>query len=138
MVTLSSSPPQASAATVRSTMQAATAPTGRVRSTGATRAARMNWTSIRAMCAGPSTVIGAMDGLFAQYASRIYPRVRLFTTSPCKSLDLRGEFFIFLFLLVSMLVFKYPFGKGSVSLRKTIFLLTYKLDLCVKNIKSNL
>jgi hypothetical protein len=39
-----------------------------------------------------------MDGLFAQYASRIYPRVRLFTTSPCKSLDLQGEFYIAILL----------------------------------------
>ena len=43
--------------------------------------------------------------------------------SPCKSLDLRGEFFILLFLvlismLISMLVFKRSFGKGSVSLRQ--------------------
>ena len=34
----------------------------------------------------------------------------MFSLSPCKSLDLRGEFFIF-FLLVSMLVFKRSFVK---------------------------
>ena len=34
--------------------------------------------------------------------------------SPCKSPDLRGEFFISFF----MLVFKRSFGKGSVSLRE--------------------
>ena len=32
-----------------------------------------------------------MGGLCGQYALRIYPRVRLFTTSPCKSFDLRGD-----------------------------------------------
>ncbi len=39
-------------------------------------------------------------------------------SSPRKSLDLRGEFFILLFfLLVSMLVFKRHFGKGNKKLK---------------------
>ena len=43
----------------------------------------------------------------------------MFSLSPRKSLNLRGEFFILsLFLLVSMLVFKRSFSKGSVSLRQ--------------------
>ena len=38
----------------------------------------------------------------------------MFSLSPRKSLNLRGEFFICsFFLLVSMLVFKHSFGKGN-------------------------
>ena len=65
-------PSQAIAAIATSSMQVATATTGRVRSTRTTRTARMNCPSAQTTLAGAAKVV-VMDYPCDQYALRIYP-----------------------------------------------------------------
>ena len=62
---------QATATAVRSTAQAATATTGRVRFMRTTRAARTTCTSTQTPWIGAAT-FGTMGLVFVQFASRIY------------------------------------------------------------------